>query len=222
MVTKAMLQEAAGIAENRRLQSIENMPQVEHQFSARFERKMNRLIRRVEHPVQHAFFRSVAAVLLVAFILFGMVFAISPTARASVINWVKSAFGQFTQYTNSEKSPDLGYEYCFPAIPEGYSELVSNDKKDGRTFIYVNEDGHLLKFLYADGNGAHKLSIITDLHTHIESHVNGNKADIYITDSELESNAIVWTDSESGYLFFIGAKADKDQLIALAESVVKK
>ena len=37
MVTKAMLQEAAGIAENRRLQSIENMPQVEHQFSATFQ-----------------------------------------------------------------------------------------------------------------------------------------------------------------------------------------
>lgn len=222
MVTKAMLQEAAGIAENRRLQSIENMPQVEHQFSARFERKMNRLIRQVEHPVRHTFFRSVAAVLLLVFILFGMVFAISPEVRASVINWVKSTFFEFTQYSANQNTENADFEYYLQFIPEGYSEFRTNDKEEGKTFIYIHEDGHLLKFLYADGNGAHKLSIITDLHTHIESHVNGNKADIYITDSELESNAIVWTDSESGYLFFIGAKADKDQLIALAESVVKK
>lgn len=222
MVTKAMLQEAAGIAENRRLQSIENMPQVEHQFSARFERKMNRLIRRVEHPVQHAFFRSVAAVLLLVFILFGMVFAISPEVRASVINWVKSTFFEFTQYSANQNTENADFEYYLQFIPEGYSEFRTNDTEYGNTIIYIHEDGRLLKFLYADGNGAHKLSIITDLHTHIEAHVNGNKADIYITDSELESNAIVWTDSESGYLFFIGAKADKDQLIALAESVVKK
>ena len=222
MVTKAMLQEAAGIAEKIRLQSIENMPQVEHQFSARFERKMNKLIRQVEHPVRHTIFRSVAAVLLLAFILFGMVFAISPEVRASVINWAKNTFFEFTQYSAIQNTENADSEYYLQFIPEGYSEFRTNDTKDGKTFIYIHEDGHLLKFLYAYGNGAHKLSIKTDLHTHIEAHVNGNKADIYITDSELESNAIVWTDSESDCLFFVGAKADKDLLIALAESIVKK
>ena len=222
MVTNIMLRKAAEEAERALLVAVEAGPFEPHRFSDRFERSMNKLIRKVKHPISYKILYTAVATLSAVFILFGLVFAISPEVRASVINWVKSTFFEFTQYSANQNTENADFEYYLQFIPEGYSEFRTNDTEYGNTIIYIHEDGHLLNFLYADGNGAHKLSIITDLHTHIEAHVNGNKADIYITDSELESNAIVWTDSESGYLFFIGAKADKDQLIALAESVVKK
>lgn len=61
----------------------------------------------------------------------------------------------------------------------------------------------------------------TDLHTHLEGFVNGNKADIYITNDDKETNAIIWRDNETDTLFCISTKADKDLLITLAETVVK-
>lgn len=224
MVTKAMLQEAAGIAENRRLQSIENMPQVEHQFSARFERKMNRLIRQVEHPVRHAFFRSVAAVLLLVFILFGMVFAISPEVRASVIGWVRSAFFEYSKYSKGEtsNSDDVAYEYRFHEIPEGYLESDVLDIMGGRTYVFTNQsDDYVLFFTYLKGDKTKSLFIKTDLHSHVKDFVNDNSADVYISDSDIETNAIVWYVEETETLFCISGRFDQKTLVTLAESIVK-
>lgn len=221
MVTNVMLREAAGVAERSLLQTLENETSEPHRFSEQFERKMNKLVRRVKHPIQYNVMRSAAAILLVVVILFGMVFAISPEARAGVINWIKSTFFEYSQYTGDGEIENAEYEYYFPVIPDGYSELTAIDSDDGKTFVYVHKEGHVLQFSYAKGNRAHNLFVKTDLHSHIEAQVNGNIADVYITESTVETNAIVWRDSKTDTLLCIIAKADKDSLIALAESVIK-
>jgi hypothetical protein len=221
MVTNAMLREAAGVAEGALLQALENKTFEPHQFSEQFERKMNKLVRRAKRPIQYNVMRSAAAILLVAAILFGMVFAISPEVRADVINWIKSTFFEYSQYSGEGEIDNTEYEYYFPTIPEGYSELSAIDSKDGKIYLYVHKEGHMLQFSYAKGNRAHNLFVKTDLHSYIEAQVNGNLADVYITESTEETNAIVWRDSKTDTLLCITAKADKDLLIALAESVTK-
>lgn len=221
MVTKAMLREAAGEAERALLKSLENKTYEPHQFSNRFEKKIDKLIRRAKHPFRYNVMRSAAAILLVIVILFGMVFAISPEVRASVINWIKSTFFEYSQYSSNGGEDNTEYEYYFRVVPDGYSELTAIDSKDGKIYAYVHKDGYMMQLSYAHGNRDHNFFVKTDVHTHIEGFVNGNEADIYVTNDEKETNAIIWRDEKTDTLFCISTKADKDLLIALAETVVK-
>jgi len=126
MVTDVMLREAAGEAENAILASLSMRTVEAHQFSNQFQKKIDKLIRRAKHPIQYQVMRSAAAILLLVAILFGMVFAISPEVRASVINWVRSTFFEYSQYS-SEGDNNTDYEYYFPLVPDGYSELTVID-----------------------------------------------------------------------------------------------
>lgn len=221
MVTKAMLREAAEEAEYALLKSLENKTYEPHQFSGRFERRINKIIRRAKHPIRYNEMRSAAAILLVVVILFGMVFAISPEVRAGVINWVKSTFMRYSQYSSDRESNNTQYEYQLQVVPDGYTELSTINTKDGKLYAYIHEDGHLMQFSYAYGSRGNNYFVKTDLHTHIEGLVNGSKADIYITNDNKETNAIIWRDKKTDTLFCISAKIDEELLIALAESVIK-
>ena len=221
MVTNAMLRQAAQEAENALLQSLENQSYEPHLFSTRFQKKIGKLIRRAKHPIRYHAIRTAAAILLLIVTAFGIVFATSPDVRADVINWFRSTFMRYSQYSNEGENSNIEYEYFLETIPGDYSELKTIDTKDGKTYLYINKEGSLLQFTYARGNRNDNFFVKTDLHSHIEGFVNGNKADIYITNSDKESSAIVWKDSETETLFCISAKADKELLIALAEAVNK-
>lgn len=221
MVTNAMLRQAAQEAENALLQAVENQTYEPHAFSRLFQKKIGKLIRRAKHPIRYHAIRAAAAIFLLIVTSFGVVFAASPDVRADVINWVRSTFLRYSQYSNSGSSSSIAYEYFFETIPDGYSELQTIDAKDGQTFLYINKESQILQFTYARGSRNDNFFVKTDLHTHIESFVNGNKADIYITSSDKELSAIVWQDSETKTLLCISAKADMELLIALAESITK-
>lgn len=222
MVTKAMLREAAGEAEYALLKSLENKTYEPHQFSDRFEKKIEKLIRRAKHPIRYNVMRSTAAILLLVVILFGMVFAISPEVRANVINWVKSTFMRYSQYSSDGNNSNIEYEYFFQTVPSGYSELKIIDSKDGKTYLYINKEANLLQFTYARGGRLNNFFVKSDLHSHTEEFINGNKADIYITSSNNDSNAIIWIDAETETLLYINAKVSRDLLVEFAESVTKK
>ena len=114
MVTRATLQEAAGEAEYALLKSLENKTYEQHQFSKNFEKRISKLIRRAKHPIRYNVMRTTAAILLLAVILFGLVFTISPEVRAGVINWVKSTFTMYSQYSSDGNNSSIEYEYFFP------------------------------------------------------------------------------------------------------------
>ena len=221
MVTNAMLRQAAQEAENALLLSLDNQAYEPHPFSTRFQKKISKLIRRAKHPIRYHAIRAAAAILLLIVTAFGVVFTVSPDVRADVINWFRSTFMHYSQYSSDGQNINAEYEYFLETIPSEYTELKTIDTEDGQTCLYVNKEGKLLKFIYARGGIKDNFFVKTDLHTHIEGFVNGNKADIYITDSDKESSAIVWQDSETDTLLFISAKADQDLLITLAESVIK-
>ena len=221
MVTDKMLQQAAGEVELAMLNSLSAKDITPHQFSERFEKKMKKLINKVKHPIRYNLLRSAAAIILIIFTLFGTLVAFSPEVRASVINWVRSTFFEFSQYSSAGDNSNTNYEYHFSLVPEGYTELATIDADDGKTYIYAHEEGYTLQFSYVIGNLAHNFFLKTDSHDHFDGLVNGNKADIYIANSEDENSAIVWRDSETDILLCVSANVDKDTLIAFAESVTK-
>lgn len=231
MLTDAILKEATAEAE-RFLLSIVPEDGEPHVFSKRFERKMQKLIRRVNHPIRYQVMRAAAAVVLVIATLFGAVMAVSPEARAAVVDWLKATFINYTTYSHDYTEDDsvkpsegtdepIVYKYRLSNIPEGYRELNVIEKIDGKIYFYVNEQGVILQFTYTDDIANATLFINTEKCQHYTATVNGISADIYIAFAEGETSAIVWQDAETGTLFQIFAMANQTELIALAESVEK-
>ena len=232
MLTDAILKEATAEAERFRL-SILPEDGEPHEFSKRFQRKMEKLIRRTNHPIRYQVMRTAAAVALAIVTLFGAVMAVSPEARAAVVGWIKETFGVYAQYSNDQvrgnhdadsnnaKQEAIKYEYHLAVIPEGYRELTVVDKIDGKAYVYINDAGEIIQFLYTYGTEKSSLFVETEAYTQYSAFVNEWSADIYIAKKETETNVIIWQDSHTGVLFEIFAMADRDELIKIAETVAR-
>lgn len=236
MLTDAMLQDAAAEAE-RFLLSIVPEDGEPHVFSKRFEHKMAKLIRRTNHPIRYQIMRTAAAVLLAITTLFGAVMAVSPEARAAVIGWVKSAFHEFFEYANENSnsgdsvnhgannedsnppSEPVKHEYHLSVVPEGYRELKTIDKLDGKMYLFVNDAGQILQFTYTYGSENSNMFAKAEEYKQHSVVVNECSADVYIAIKDSETSGIVWQDIDARVLFQISAICDREGLIKIAETV---
>lgn len=221
MISEDMLRQAAAQFSDAMLVSVEDRP---HDFSARFERRMQPLLRRAEHPVRYRLVRQCAAVFLALLIAFGSLLALSPSVRAIVSGWFRTIIHDDIYYLPSEGTqPPVQYDYYLPEILDGYTLLDIAEYVDERTYIYVNESGQLMQFGYMRGGQGASLVIFDPLdYAYHTGMVGEDPAEIYIAPDPVESSAIVWNDTENDVLLYIFAHADMDELIALAEKVEKK
>lgn len=225
MLTDAILKEATAEAE-RFLLSIVPEEGEPHVFSKRFEGKMQKLIRRVNHPIRYQIMRTAAVVVLVIVTLFGTVMVVSPEARAAVVGWIKSSFYDFSEYSNANPNTnnsldDVQYEYRLSVVPEGYREVRVTEKLDGKTYLYIDNKGNFLNFTYSCRNIIGSAFIKTDECVHHSVTVNELPADIYIPTKENETSDIIWQIPDEGVLLQIGAMAAKEELIKMAETVIR-
>ena len=222
VITDAALQAAA---EEVAMAMLLDVPAESHTFSARFEKKMKRLLRRTRHPVGYRVLRYAAAILLAITVLFGAVFAASPEVRAAVVNWVKSAFHEFFRYSSNETLPpemeSVEYEFFLPESFGDYSLVTTFDEEKGKTFIFMSNQGELLQFTYAYG-GETSMYVDAENTDVYKGMVGEQSADIYISKNGSETNAIVWQDPESNVLLVISVYADIDELQKIAENVEKR
>lgn len=221
MITDAMLREAAAEAERFMLA---HLPEVQepHVFSKRFERKMQKLISRMKHPVRYQVMRYVAAVLLAIITLFGAVLAVSPEARATVFGWVRSTFYEYFQYSNDNEEAPARAEYELAIVPAGYKELNVIEKRNGKTYLYADDSGNVLQFAYAYGEKIDNLFVEVEEYQRFSGAVRGVPADIFIASENKQTNMVAWENKDEGVLLYICAKADQAKLIEIAESVQKK
>lgn len=222
MLTDAILQEATAEAE-RFLLSIVPEAEEAHRFSMRFERKMKKLIRKANHPIRYQVIRAAAVVLLVLATLFGTLVAVNPEVRAAVVGWVKETFPGYFVYSSNNTSAPETYDYCLTVLPEGYQEWKVIDSIGGKTYYYINREGNKFYFRYANNisNGSGNLFIKSEDCKQLAGLVNGLQADLYIGLKDGDLNTIAWQDPDTNVLLYISIFADPDELIELAESVIK-
>lgn len=199
-----------------------NICPADHVFSARFEKKMDVLIRRAAHPVRQRILRYAAAVLIVAVMAFGSLFLFSPAARAAVIGWVRSTFGSYFHYYSEDNTPpDAEYDYFLPKEFDGYALQATVERDYGTFFIYTHADGHMLSFEYMRGGDSNALFVDSDNYI-LESGLIGDAtADIYCSQIAGKISTIVWKDAQENVLFYINAVAGRDELIEFAKKVEK-
>ena len=182
MITDETLQVAA---EEVAMAMLNNIPEETYSFSARFEKKMQQLLRRAKHPVFYQVMRYAAVIVLAVTVLFGAVFAVSPTVRAAVIGWVQSVFHEFYKYSSEETTPpDVEYEYYLPESFDDYSLLTTLDDQNGKTYVYTNKQGQIMQFSYSHASNGENLYVNAEDYEVFADLLGNNPADINISKTD--------------------------------------
>lgn len=219
MISDEMLKEAADEIAMALIDSLPDSPENEHVFSKRFEKKMKKLIRKTDHPVRYRIIQSSIAVVLVLVMAFGSVLALSPSARAAVVNWLKETVGSWTHYTSVPGHSQAGHEVAFEltSIPDGYTLAFMNEDDGGQSYAFTNEAGQILQFTYIIGGTYTDLYLDTESY-HFRNVQCGNIiVDVYIANDQSDRNTIVW--EKNDVLFTISAFMEQNELIELINHV---
>lgn len=225
MITESMLQDAAEKSCAAYVSGLEAdyASESEHNFSAVFQRKMQKLIKRARHPVRYTVMRKIAAVILAALIGGGVWLAVDPQARAAFGMWIAEVSERVFIYrfkgSDTEMAEIPRYELSW--IPEGYKKSRENDNGSVFYVAYKNDKGQLLRFHHL--HNAETIAAFYDIDDCVikEVKVRKYKADMFISEDAEYANGIVWVD-ENNDIFYIGAFLSEEDLIKAANSVCKK
>lgn len=222
MVTDSMLAQAAAELNFAMLCSLPDTAECSHTFSASFEKKMKRILRRGNHPVLYRYAQRAATVLLVFLLGFMALITVSPTVRAAVFGWIRQQHKSFTQYsftsTAGEETATECYELAY--LPEGYYEYIRNEIRGNITIYYQspNKD-KVMYFIYSKNSKFIEYYLKFDPSKLEEVSIDGYKADFYQSNHKDIANSLFWQDRDSNTFFGLSAFVEKTELIKIAKNV---
>lgn len=222
MITEKMLADAAAEVHLAILDGLPDEAECTHVFSVRFQKRMKRVFKMGRHPIQYQVMQKAACFLLVLFLGFSFLTAVSPRVRAAVLSWVKAQYANLTQYylhpgTSAGQS---SLDYTLGYLPEGYVEVSRTETRGCTTVYYANyEENRILYFTYS--NNAKAASFFFDYSASgLEKiQISGFPADYYASDNAEASNAICWNSPDTTTFFGISAFLEKRELIKIAENI---
>ncbi|MDY3993032.1 MAG: DUF4367 domain-containing protein [Evtepia sp.] len=225
MISEERLRTAARAVSQAMIDSLPEPEDCHHDFSPEFERKMKKLLRRSRHWGLYQGLKRAACFFLVLLLSGGIFLTVNAEAREIVFGWVSEKFEDAQRYFYPGKttsSVDI-VRYRLD-VPDGYWLEDTLDVETLVNEIYLNEEGEYISFTYqyeTETSAGEEYVIDTDTEKK-QVRVNGVTADLYLSNSEDANNTIIWTDPETGALIDVTAFMAKDDLIDLAESVVRE
>lgn len=192
----------------------------EHVFSPAFEKKMQKLIHRANHPIRYRVAQAAACLLLVALLSGCTALAISPEARAAFSGWVREVYEAWFVYRyTGEERPSLEDTVYLPTwVPGGYKEIVSPQVGTFVRTQYENDEKDLLTVSYIKGTETSSLNVEWEGATVRQTSVGSLPADLYHNPGD-GPNVLVWTDMEKDAAFWITAPLSEEELVQVAESI---
>lgn len=191
-----------------------------HRFSAKFERRMKRLILKKNHPIIHHILSTAASILIIITVASALLLSVSVEAREYVNRWIRQKYEYFYEYFYDGVSEKVDFlEYKLDFVPKGYNLMTVLEISGGKVYLYSNESGNLLQFSYSSDTNM-TLYVEGAEYTQLDVLVNDMSGIVYIKENLSEANGIVWTDERRNVIFSISAFCDKDELILMAENVV--
>ena len=222
-MTDKQLAEACGELNEAMLRSLPAPEECNPQFSRRFERKMARVTRRANHPVPYRVMQRAASFLLVLFLGFMTVLAVSPAVRAAFASWVRETYESFFVYSFTEEAegPAPNMNYYISEIPDGYVEAMAHHDEYTGHCVYVNEDNASITLLYMHGDSS-VFYVEKDGYTVKPITVAGHSGELYVDHISDPNNGLLWIDEEKQIMFVLSGPFTGEELIAIAESVKEK
>ena len=169
-------------------------------FSSKFINKMNKLI----ISQKKTFWKYVntakkrVVIVVVALILLFMAGLGNEEIRASMLQWCKEIYEEYTHYFfEGETTKEITYKYQLMMVPEGFELVQEMDEKECRIITYQNENGERIIFEqwategydYIMDNERLKWSSVT---------IDGKNIELFVDSSDMGA---MWT--EDGYFFFL-------------------
>lgn len=218
MISEEALRQAAAEASDCLVRSLDEAGIPAHNFSARFERKMRRLIRRTRHPAAYRALVRVACAFLAFLLGSGVFLAVNPEARAAFFGWVRTQYEQLFVYdvANTGEQTELP-EYTLGWLPEGYEE-VGRYIYPEYIWILYSDNNNEIDFLYSYDNKLY-LSYADSMVK--QTCVKNLPAEFYYSQKDNGRNAIVWSDPDTPMLFIINSKFEENIMIRMAENIQK-
>lgn len=199
----------------------------EVEFSPKYQKFRKKLLkdpfryaRRKKRPVWKKVLQTAACLLLAAALGLAALLAVSPDARARLIQWIRTVGDTSVSYDFfAEPTDQVPPRYEIGALPEGYVEAERIEDPQVVTVFYRSESNPRIYFGYMymeqgvgtliDTRGAEVSGI----------EVNGCKGNFYYFPDGSNSNAIIWANEDAGILFILDMWAEKDEILCAAESV---
>lgn len=191
-----------------------------HEFTSKFEAKIQKLQRKADHPQMYIFLQRAASI-AIAILLAGSIWLIADTdAQAAFFGWIKETYENHFVYRYTEdRGKGFDVSSFFPTwIPEGYSEFYTSTTSDMKTVIFADEEGRMLKFnVFSQLNETDCFFDSTNT-ARKQAMVHQSVADVFVSCDPEVASAIIWTTTDQS-AFYISGFLESEELIRIAESV---
>ena len=225
MISNEFIRQATEEYHEESMSAIPAENEIVHVFSEKFEKNMESVIKKNNHPQLKRVLRMAASFVLVILMAGGSVMALSPTARAAVMGWLfgRESDAYVYRSTGTDTDEETITTYDLAVIPEGYTLWQNMVMPNSSLVIYTeDETGRFLKVFAAPNDGSGALYLIPEDATLIPIQLGDIQADYYQSNIESSGSTIVWTDPENDYLVTVDGFFSQEELMALALNLIKK
>lgn len=226
MLSEERLRQAAHHAAQALEDSLPPPSQCQYKVSPEFRRNMKKLCRQAKRRPYRKVWKAVACAALVLILGSTSYLGLNAQAREAFFGWVTQITQNVSHYFfsgSSDKHPE-NYRYVLPEIPEGYTQDAVDEDGGLRMELYTNEKGETLAFetQYTTESSDYELFLDVDKLEIKKVTVQGVSGDLYIDPTGEQSSTLIWKDPETDVLLSLTAYLPEDQLISLADSVVRQ
>lgn len=220
MINDELILSAATEYENTLLSALSKREWETHDFSPKFEEKMQKLCKKVHQKRAFTALKRVAIIALISALLAGSLALTNPTVRASVYGWLKTHFESVFIYIYGKPSQNVPWEYEITWFPDDYTLASQEPAPRGHTLVYkcVGKPDIVFTYFYKSQQASQILFDEPALVKNVT--VSDLPAEIYIFADPEKPKAILWNTRWAVYQFLITADADEETLIKLAESII--
>jgi RNA polymerase sigma-70 factor (ECF subfamily) len=194
--------------------------------SAKAKHKMRAILRnpagyfkKTRRPIYLRLLRTAAMIAIVLSIAFGAAMAV-PQVRAAVVEFVRSWFGDHTEYRISESvdSSELR-DWKVGYIPEGFALIEENSDDISVSRKYADGASNIFSIRIVVNSA--KPHIDNEHSVFRETEINGYPADVYESNTERYPNHIVIYANSENAVFVISSEINIAELTKIAESITR-
>lgn len=213
------LQKATAMVRSSMLESLPDNP--DGQFSEDFLKRIDELRvvkRRIEklQIIRKRFATAVAAFV----IAMTMLLSLNTEVRAAVATWFKEVYETFTTYWFTPETQNNLPTFELTEIPEGFICIYDETLSNSRSMLYQNEknqsDIFSIRYALLQADAPLTASYPSSDFDSVETEVNGDSADLYISKKPSESHALVWIDEQNGVVFTITTFGVPEDMLHIA------
>jgi hypothetical protein len=174
-------------------------------------------VRRRRRPIYIRALRTAAVILLALSVAFGAVMAV-PSARAAIIDFVRTWFGDRAEYTTLGAPDTTLGEWKIGYIPEGFEPVAKGN--DGLIAFAEYSDNNSMRLSVDIYNHSGTLTLDNEHSDFRQTEINGQPADIYESNDAEYFNHIVIYAADENVIIKLSSELEISELIKIAASIV--